>query len=975
MPGTDTPNAAAAPTVPSEIPAAPAPSEFGRAATSEGAAAAPATVEEIEAAVLTLVADKTGYPPDMLDLDLDLEADLGVDTVKQAEIFATIRESYGIPRDENLKLRDFPTLAHVIGFVRERSAMRAEAHTNQESKAEPLTEPATLKAADSIPRRVPISLLRPPFEVCKPTGATIGPGSRLVIVCDEGGIADALVREVAELGATPLVIADAPEADALVERLQAWAAEGPIQGVYWLPAADPEPPIAAMDLATWREGLRRRVKLLFVTMKVLHDQLDDTGSFLVAGTRLGGLHGYDPAAAAAPMGGAVTGFLKAYKRERPNVVVKAVDFESQIEPPEAAAILIRETLTDPGAIEVGHRDGLRWAVGLEERSAADGAPGMVLSKDTVFVVTGAAGSIVSAIVSDLAATGGRFHLLDLAPEPDPADPDLARYATDRDGLKRELFERIKAEGERATPAMVDRRLAALERSQAAVAAMEAVRRSGGTVRYHQVDLRDADAVESAIDAVRAQQGRIDVLLHAAGLEISHLLPDKTAEEFDLVFDVKADGWFNLLHAIGDTPLGATVAFSSVAGRFGNAGQTDYSAANDLLCKSTSNLRTARPDTRGIVVDWTAWDRIGMASRGSIPKMMEIAGIQMLPPEAGIPVIRRELLAGCTRGEVVIAGRLGTIAEEWDETGGLDLDIAPALEDAPMIGRIAGFGVYDGLLVETLLDPAEEPFLNDHRMDGTPILPGVMGIEAFAELARLPLPGWHVRSVEDVEFLAPFKFYRDEPRTLVLRARFHPHGGEVLAECTLVGTRMLPNRPEPQATEHFRGVVRLGRSALAPATAPPPAAGSGPAVGAEDIYRVYFHGPSFRVLETAWPEPHGALGLLPEIMPPAFGRRDAATILDPRLVELCFQTAGIWDLGVRGRFGLPQHVGRVRFADPAPPRGRVYSEATAGSDVGCFDARVVDEAGNVLVSLEGYRTIELPGAIPIELLAALQPIMA
>ena len=61
--------------------------------------------------------EKTGYPKDMLDLDLDLEADLGVDTVKQAEMFAAIREIYNIPRDENRKLRDYPTLAHVIRFV------------------------------------------------------------------------------------------------------------------------------------------------------------------------------------------------------------------------------------------------------------------------------------------------------------------------------------------------------------------------------------------------------------------------------------------------------------------------------------------------------------------------------------------------------------------------------------------------------------------------------------------------------------------------------------------------------------------------------------------------------------------------------------------------------------------------------------------------------------------------------------------
>ena len=67
--------------------------------------------------VLAIVAEKTGYPADMLEMDLDLEADLGVDTVKQAETFAAVREAYGIARQESLKLRDFPTLKHVVQFV------------------------------------------------------------------------------------------------------------------------------------------------------------------------------------------------------------------------------------------------------------------------------------------------------------------------------------------------------------------------------------------------------------------------------------------------------------------------------------------------------------------------------------------------------------------------------------------------------------------------------------------------------------------------------------------------------------------------------------------------------------------------------------------------------------------------------------------------------------------------------------------
>ena len=78
-----------------------------------------ASSDPVKERILALVVEKTGYPPEMLDLDLDLEADLGVDTVKQAELFAAIREIYNIPRDENRKLRDYPTLSHVIRFVYE----------------------------------------------------------------------------------------------------------------------------------------------------------------------------------------------------------------------------------------------------------------------------------------------------------------------------------------------------------------------------------------------------------------------------------------------------------------------------------------------------------------------------------------------------------------------------------------------------------------------------------------------------------------------------------------------------------------------------------------------------------------------------------------------------------------------------------------------------------------------------------------
>ncbi len=124
---------------------------------------------------MDIVAEKTGYPKEMLDLDLDLEADLGIDTVKQAEMFASVRAAYNIPRDENMKLRDFPTLAHVIKFAQDRAGAlkpAPAATTNtmavvppvQKAPAPPLL---SFDATDKVPRRVPIPTLRPPLPLCK----------------------------------------------------------------------------------------------------------------------------------------------------------------------------------------------------------------------------------------------------------------------------------------------------------------------------------------------------------------------------------------------------------------------------------------------------------------------------------------------------------------------------------------------------------------------------------------------------------------------------------------------------------------------------------------------------------------------------------------------------------------------------------------------------------------------------------------
>jgi acyl carrier protein len=398
-----------------------------RAATPSAEPVPVPTEDLVKEKVLDIVAEKTGYPKDMLDLDLDLEADLGIDTVKQAEMFAAVRAAFQIPRDANLKLRDFPTLAHVIKFARERQVTEVAQPLPDNRKSE-TAGPRVEITVDGVPRRVPVPVLRPPLAMCNPTGIALGPGRRIVLMPDQCGVAAALTKRLEAIGAGVLRLDETASAEAAAGQVHSWLAAGPIHGVYWLPALDQEGNFPDLDFATWHEALRRRVKLFYTVMRALYGHISSSGTFLVSATRLGGQHGYDDAGAAAPLGGAVTGFTKAYKRERPDVLVKAVDFEAAAAPAIAAQALLDETLTDPGAFEIGYKTGERWTIALEERQAEDGHPGLKFDKDTVFVITGAAGSIVSAITSDLAsASGGIFYLLDLAPEPSPDDPDLRRF--------------------------------------------------------------------------------------------------------------------------------------------------------------------------------------------------------------------------------------------------------------------------------------------------------------------------------------------------------------------------------------------------------------------------------------------------------------------------------------------------------------------------------------------------------------------
>ena len=265
----------------------------------------------------------------MLDLDLDLEADLGIDTVKQAEMFASVRAAFDIPRDQTMRLRDFPTLGHVIRFAQER-ARGSTAGCRPPAGRKYGRDGRDIRGGRHAFRaRVPVPVLRPA------TGSV--QADRRIARVRDARFSSCRTGAVSEKRWPRNSRARAPRS----WRSRRTAAAGPVNGVFWLPALD-------LTRADWREmtpaaGARRlsSVKSLYRTMRSLYDQIASAGHFPGFGDAPGRpVTATTMPGAIAPLGGAVTGFTKAYKRERPDALVKAVDFEPDRTPREIADLLI-----------------------------------------------------------------------------------------------------------------------------------------------------------------------------------------------------------------------------------------------------------------------------------------------------------------------------------------------------------------------------------------------------------------------------------------------------------------------------------------------------------------------------------------------------------------------------------------------------------------------------------------------------------
>jgi NAD(P)-dependent dehydrogenase (short-subunit alcohol dehydrogenase family) len=227
-------------------------------------------------------------------------------------------------------------------------------------------------------------------------------------------------------------------------------------------------------------------------------------------------------------------------------------------------------------------------------------------------------------------------------------------------LKAALHGRLRRSGRSVGAADLENAYRTLLGERQIRATLRALRDAGSVVEYARADVRDADALGLALEAWRKRFGDPVGLIHGAGVIHDKLLRDKTPESFDRVLGTKLDGALNLARLLRPEPLRFAALFSSIAGRFGNKGQSDYAAANDALNKLAVWLDRRLPG-RVVSVNWGPWSGVGMVS--DLEGHLGRRGLGMIPPEIGRAAMADELMFG-RKGdvEVVIAGELGSLDE-------------------------------------------------------------------------------------------------------------------------------------------------------------------------------------------------------------------------------------------------------------------------------------------------------------------------
>jgi acyl transferase domain-containing protein/NAD(P)H-dependent flavin oxidoreductase YrpB (nitropropane dioxygenase family)/NAD(P)-dependent dehydrogenase (short-subunit alcohol dehydrogenase family) len=929
----------------------------------------------LTAKLLDVVSQRTGYPQEMLNLDLDLEAELGVDSIKRVEILGyflrlVVGSEHRVQPEHMEDLNQFKTLRRIIDHFEAHIVSLEKKGPKESLSPLPSQHPevstsSTAPQARLLPRFTVKAVETPPVKQTRPL-----PSGRVVLLTDDGrGLARALAEKLGSRGNRVAFVQygeSTTNTDPFSYRLEDSSAEsikavvdairrelGAFGGlIHLLPLGD-RGGFEQMDLSGWRERLRLDVRTLFYFLKLVENDLKEAkgegGGFVLSATGLGGSFASEPALRPPdffPGNGAIPGLLKTLAMEWPEVRVKAVDLLLDEPVSDLAEHLLGEMVADDGVVEVGHRGSKRLCLGLEETRLADRKDkAMAIDSSWVILVTGGARGITAEVAHELAR---RYQptliIAGRSPAPSEQEPAEISHLVDPKALKSALIKNMERQGKPFTVSDVQAAYTRILKDREIRSNLAKMRRAGAKVEYCSVDVRHEHEMASLLDRLYSTYGRLDGVIHGAGIIEDKLLKEKTWESFERVFGTKTESAFILSRALRAATLKFLVLFSSVAGRWGNVGQADYTAANDVINKLGIYLDD-KWSGRVVSINWGPWAGSGMASQ-EVQRQFAERGVEVISPMEGPSLFDLEMSSG-RKGEAEVVVGQGP----WKDFASLE-DLhgeevyLPLLQDAP-VTKNNGF-----LEIERRLDPESDLYLLDHCLDGKPVLPAAMAVELMAEAAQKGWPEWKLTALQDVRVLKGI-VVEEKTRDLRISARpkgeMSPGAERIEIEVTLTD----PRRPLQQL---YKSIAVLDRR-ISPPRISAPSFGTLESfwTSPQGAYKSWlFHGPRFQCIRHI--EGISKQGMIATLLPSLPGKNLAGApaghwLLDPVVLDGGLQLALLWARNYMDITVLPSSFQGVHRFRPFPSTSsiRCYMqvvEQTARQTV-IYNMLFADERGDFL----------------------------
>ncbi len=659
------------------------------------------TREEFEARLLASVAQRTGYPESMLDLEADLEADLGIDSIKRLEIISAMEELHWLrqrlrgPDDEGVidELGALRSLREIADWYarssldtlsagdRSLEGREFEKPTLDDQNRTP-EQPASRSTRAAKPRIVPeegarrYALRAVPAPLPATRSAALPAGRPWLIVDADPEIGAALARAMEDRGHRAVRVthtkdpledhagslqADlSSESSVLSLRSRLHRRGIRVGGVLSLLGCGRHEraldPIQLLDSA-----LR-----LFCVVKAFEDDLREStklgGGRLINVTNIDGKFGLAAGEGACLTGAGTLGVAKTLARERPKISVRCLDIDADVQ--ARIGKIIEELEAGDVANEIGLAADGRWSIELREEAIATKPSARVqnvLEPGSVVLVTGGAYGVTAQVAKELASCEGiRLILVGRSPLPS-AEPRATQSFADAAGLRRHLIDEAKTAGEEVSPATVERRLRQILKDREIRSNLATMTARGARIQYRSVDVRHAGKFTKLVRDLYLEHGAIHGVIHGAGINEDRPIRQKGLASFARVFRTKVTPACVLANELRSSDLRFLILFSSVASRFGNHGQVDYSAANEVLNKIADWLHRQWPSVKVVAIGWGPWQQ-GMVGE-ELRELYASQGIDVISVESGVDRCIQEMTRSPDDpAEILITRSLDRIAE-------------------------------------------------------------------------------------------------------------------------------------------------------------------------------------------------------------------------------------------------------------------------------------------------------------------------